>query len=113
VSVIHEHLDAAKRLFESRIVGRSGQPPLDPDVVSLLRHFRDRDAYDRKDLSRFDQQKLIQFREDRRAFAGSKNDALFECWRSGGDSEVLRRVCPECSESNTVEMRVFDVAVCF
>jgi hypothetical protein len=94
-----QHLDAARRLVDSRIVVRSGQSPSYPDVDRLLRHFQDRDAYKRKDLSRFDQSKLIRFREDRRAFSGPKNDELFEAWLIGGESEVLRRICPDQNQN--------------
>ncbi len=88
VSVNREHLDAAGRLFEDRIAGDSGPSQGRREIDRLLRHFKDRYAYEQKDLSRFDQRKLIQFREDRRMFSSARYDALFESWRARGDSAV-------------------------
>jgi hypothetical protein len=86
-------------LFASRVQGRTGRPPIDPNVSRLLRYFADRDAYERKELARFDQRRLIQFREDRSQFVAGDYEALFESWKESGDAGVLRCLCPECIEN--------------
>jgi hypothetical protein len=94
-SVVREHLDAARRLFDGRIVGGNGRSQRSADIDRLLRHFKDRDAYERKDLVRFDQRKLIQFREDRRLFSGARHDALFDLWRGGGERALASEIRAE------------------
>jgi hypothetical protein len=97
VSVTREHFHAAERLFQAHVSTSDTRQAFDPAGSRLLQHFRDRDAYERKDLTRFDQRKLIQFREDRRAFAGPENDRLFDCWRERGEPAVVRQIAPDYS----------------
>ena len=52
--------------------------PADPAVTRLLGYFRDRELYQRRELETFNQQKLIQFREDRRAFSEERYESLFD-----------------------------------
>ena len=82
------HFEPARRLF-GRLMAGSGVPA---DLARMLEHFADRDAYERKDLARFDQRKLIQFREDRQRFSGAEAEELFRRWQHGGASSVTHSV---------------------
>ncbi len=82
-----------------REVASPRRPRIDPELVRLLQHFQERAAYERKDMSHFDQKRLIRFREDRRVFASPEHDALFAGWVRGGDEEVLRRQYSDCDQN--------------
>jgi hypothetical protein len=91
VAAFQDQFPRAKRAFERFLASRSARPPIDPQVRRLLEYFRDRSAYDRRELKAFTQAKLIQFREDRSAFAGVEYERMFNEWMSGGDEAVLSR----------------------
>jgi hypothetical protein len=92
----------ALRAFE-RLVGRGSDIPLDPEIERLLNYFRNRELYERRELQTFDQPKLIQFREDRRAFSEAKHEALYEAWKRGGDDAVMNDLCPESRPNSAMK----------
>jgi hypothetical protein len=102
-SVVREHFQTAERVFNTRVNRDGGRSSVRTEIFRLIEHFQDRDAYERKDLSRFDQRKLIRFREDRRAFGGRANDALFERWRAGGGAAVLQEMASEGTATADVQ----------
>jgi hypothetical protein len=79
----------ARRVFDRFAVALGATAPLDPQVARLLAYFRNRDAFERRDLKDFTQAKLIQFREDRASFDGSNYERMFQAWKCGGDEAVL------------------------
>lgn len=91
VAAFSDQLSSAKRAFERFRKNHTGPPPVDPQVLRLIGHFRDRSAYERRDFREFNQAKLIQFREDRDAFTGTEYEHMFEEWSRGGDQAVLAR----------------------
>jgi len=92
----------AAREFFSRVVARQDeQTNSDPNLDRLLQFFRDRKAFDRGELAAFTQAKLIQFREDRRAFSSDQYDSLFAIWKDGGDATVMKILCPESGANRT------------
>jgi hypothetical protein len=88
----------AQNIFDHEVASHR-RPSIDPELVRLLQHFQERAAYERKDMSQFDQKRLIRFREDRRVFSRPEHDALFAGWVSGGDKEVLRRQYSDCDQN--------------
>ncbi len=94
VSCFPDQFEPSRRLFERMILNRTNIP-VDPLATRLIAYFQDRNAYETKDLKRFNQQKLIQFREDRYAFSGRDHEVLFEQWKRTGDSAVITHVCPD------------------
>jgi hypothetical protein len=95
IGTLQEHFASARRLFERVFVTGANRPPVDPMITRLLGYFSDRDAYEKGDLKRFDQVKLIRFREDRREFSTDHFDSLFDRWKGGGDSAVVQILSPE------------------
>jgi hypothetical protein len=79
----------ARRVFDRFAANVSATPPLDPQIARLLAYFRNRDAFDRRDLKNFTQAKLIQFREDRTSFDGLEYERIFQEWKRSGDEVVL------------------------
>src|SRR5207248_1644250 len=109
IAIFPDHFEAAGKLFGSMVLNAATRIPADPAVTRLLGYFRDRELYQRRELETFDQQKLIQFREDRRAFSEERYESLFERWRDGGDASVMRVLCPELVADSTLkcEFRTF------
>lgn len=95
IATFADHFEAAGKLFERAVVNGGNRAPVDPTITRLLGYFRDREFYERRDLASFDQPKLIQFRDDRKAFSDQKYGSLFVRWREGGDAGVMRILCPE------------------
>ena len=95
IATMQEHFASARRLFDRVFITGANRPPVDPMITRLLGYFSDRDAYEKGDLKRFDQVKLIRFREDRREFSSDRFDSLFDCWKVGGDAAVVRVLSPE------------------
>ncbi|MCU1262131.1 MAG: hypothetical protein JWO80_5016 [Bryobacterales bacterium] len=95
IGTFSDHFEGARRMFERIVVNGSKRTPVDPMVNRMLGYFRDRESYERRELATFDQPKLIQFREDRRAFSNTKCESLFQQWKEGGDAAVMRVLCPE------------------
>lgn len=93
VACFADQFAASRRVFERLILNRS-QAPVDPLAKQMMGYFEDRAAYEKKDFKRFNQQKLIQFREDRSAFSGSDHERLFDLWKSSGDEAVLAHLSP-------------------
>lgn len=58
-------------------------------ATRMIAYFQDRDAYEKKDFKRFNQQRLIQFREDRGVFASPDHQLL----SSNGSSPEIRHDC--------------------
>lgn len=100
VSCFPDQCEPSRRLFERTILNRVNAP-IDPLATRLISYFQDRNAYETKDLKRFTQQKLIQFREDRTAFTGPEYDLLFEQWKTNGSSAVIAHVCPDAMAKST------------
>lgn len=100
VSCFPDQFEPSRRLFERMILNRLNVP-VDPLATRLITYFQDRVAYETKDLKRFNQQKLIQFREDRAAFSGTDYDLLFEQWKRSGNSAVIAHVCPDAMPRST------------
>jgi hypothetical protein len=86
ISTAVTNFDAAQRSFERRFVTTIESSCGGPTVARIRLYFETRDAYERGDLTRFDQRALIQFRRDRHDFAGAKWDQSYKCWKSGDDS---------------------------
>jgi hypothetical protein len=86
ISTAVTNFDAAKRSFEHRVITPLEPSGGDPSIARIHRYFENRDAYERGDLTRFDQSALIQFRRDRHDFAGVKWDESYKRWKSGDDS---------------------------
>jgi hypothetical protein len=86
ISTAVTNFDAAKRSFERRVITPLEPSGGNPSVARIHRYFENRDAYERGDLTRFDQSALIQFRRDRHDFAGTKWHEAYKLWKSGDDS---------------------------
>jgi hypothetical protein len=89
----------AHEVFNRVIVRQDEQKKADSKSARLLSFFRDRDAYERGDLTSFNQQKLIQFREDRKAFSGDDHDALFARWKAYGEAVIRMTLFPTSEAS--------------
>lgn len=61
----------------------------DPDTARLHEHFSLRRQFESKDLSAFDRDKLIRFRNERQEFSGPRCDGLYEQWKVHGNGAVL------------------------
>ena len=59
-----------------------------PNLQRILDYFQTRFLYETKQLAGFDRAKLLRLRDDREAFSTQENEALYERWKSGGDSAV-------------------------
>jgi hypothetical protein len=86
ISTAMTNFGGAKRSFERRLMTSLESSGRGPTVARIRLYFETRDAYERGDLTRFDQRALIQFRRDRHDFAGAKWDESYKCWKSGDDS---------------------------
>jgi len=85
----------AENLFRRHFGVNGGRPPVDPAVSRLLNFFADRVRFERRELSSFDQAKLIQFRRDREEFSDASSEKLFQQWRASEDEGVLAILAPE------------------
>jgi len=98
VSCFADQFDSAKRLFAGRFEG--GKPcAIDPQIETLLAHFRDRIAFEKRDFSAVTQSRLIAYREARETFSGEKYDRLFECWKNDGDASLPALLNPASTPS--------------
>jgi hypothetical protein len=86
ISTAVTNFNGAKGSFERRLITPLESSGCKPTVARILLYFETRDAYERGDLTRFDQRALIQFRQDRHDFAGAKWDESYRLWKSGNDS---------------------------
>jgi hypothetical protein len=103
IATFPDHFEGAKKLFEHSVVNGGNRVPIDPAITRLLGYFRDRELYERRDLESFNQSKLIQFRDDRKAFSNEKYESLFSRWREGGDAAVMRVLCPEAVRDSAMK----------
>jgi hypothetical protein len=98
IATCGDHFEEARRMFERVVVNGGKRIPADPTVNRMLGYFRDRESYERRESGIFDQPKLIQFRDDRKAFSDAQYESLFQRWKEGGDVAVMRVLCPESLE---------------
>ncbi len=77
---------SAERIFQRFLASFFASEPVNPELQRLIAYFRRRRAYEDQDFSEFDTATLIQFREEKKKFAGESYEALYTEWKSGNPS---------------------------
>ncbi|PWT96950.1 MAG: hypothetical protein C5B51_32330 [Terriglobia bacterium] len=57
----------------------------DGPIEKILEYFEARRLFEAKQFASFDRSKLLHFRDQQEKYTGSKIEALYERWKSGGD----------------------------
>jgi hypothetical protein len=111
------YVSADRRMFSKaqRIVSRltlaSGMGlgvPTDPDRRHLLEHFEMRNLFERRETGTLDRAQLDQLRDDLVEFRGSEYEALYQRWKSEGESTVLG--CTGKDEGRCWSFRTFELS---
>lgn len=79
----------AERMFQKMVVGSGAE-----STNRLLNHFRERDSFERKNMTALTQEVLIRLRSELKEFSGSKYNELFSVWKRGRDAEVQTAMSP-------------------
>ena len=58
--------------------------------VRMIEYFVARTRYESQQLDSFDRARLIQLRDDRERFSGSRFEALYQTWKTGGEATILQ-----------------------
>jgi len=64
-------------------------------IENILEYFEARQLFEAKQFDSFDRAKLIRFRDQQEKYSGSKLEALYERWKSGGDISSPASLSPK------------------
>jgi hypothetical protein len=92
VSASDRLFQAAERDFRHFVAGlesTANGTEAEGQEVRMVEYFEARALYESQRLDSFDRARLIQLRNDRERFSGSRFEALYQTWKTGGEAAIL------------------------
>lgn len=106
VALSKKPLSQAERVFQRLTGPNSGE-----NAGRLLAHFREREAFERKDIAALTQEVLIRLRSELKEFSGPKYEELFRVWKHGGKEKVLTALDPRSVERGRTQKAFLGVVL--